>query len=277
MRSTSVLTKNPIRSSSAASVRPAIGLPIAMSVPAPSRVSSPASRRLQHHEQARAGLPRQHRQTTVQLGADLQRHMRRRDGSTPRAAAGRPAARSDPAGPSARRVQNESCRAIALEAVVLRPAPPAATACSRRTAPAAAQAPPPGPHGAPGTAPPGPATADPATSRRRRCDAAADSRTCSSCCARARTDAPAAAARSTDRSPARPLPPAPPARSASVTASTSSRSRAAAASRIYCRGTPSRSGNTVRRLSWRSTRSPSAASSAARSSAPDSRTASGIT
>ena len=43
VRSTSVLTKNPIRSSSAASVRPAIGLPIAMSVPAPSRLSSPAS------------------------------------------------------------------------------------------------------------------------------------------------------------------------------------------------------------------------------------------
>ena len=40
VRSTSVLTKNPTRSSSAASVRPAIGLPIAMSVPAPSRVSS---------------------------------------------------------------------------------------------------------------------------------------------------------------------------------------------------------------------------------------------
>ena len=43
VRSTSVLTKNPIRSSSALSVRPAIGLPIGMSLPAPSRVSSAAS------------------------------------------------------------------------------------------------------------------------------------------------------------------------------------------------------------------------------------------
>ena len=40
------------------------------------------------------------------------------------------------------------------------------------------------------------------------------------------------------------------------------------AARISCRGTPSRSGNTVRRLSCRSTRSHSAPSSAARSSAP---------
>ena len=43
MRSTRVLTKKPTRSSSALSVRPAIGLPIGMSVPAPSRVSRAAS------------------------------------------------------------------------------------------------------------------------------------------------------------------------------------------------------------------------------------------
>lgn len=43
VRSTSVLRKNPTRSSSASSVRPAIGLPIGMSVPAPSRVSSAAT------------------------------------------------------------------------------------------------------------------------------------------------------------------------------------------------------------------------------------------
>src|SRR6266481_1675689 len=43
VRSTSVFTKNPIRSSSALSVRPAIGLPIAMSLPAPSRLNSAAS------------------------------------------------------------------------------------------------------------------------------------------------------------------------------------------------------------------------------------------
>ena len=40
LRSTSVLTKNPTRSSSASSVRPAIGVPIGTSVPAPTLVSS---------------------------------------------------------------------------------------------------------------------------------------------------------------------------------------------------------------------------------------------
>ena len=43
IRRTSVLTKKPIRSSSASSVRPATGVPIGMSVPAPRRVSSVAS------------------------------------------------------------------------------------------------------------------------------------------------------------------------------------------------------------------------------------------
>src|SRR5262249_2310482 len=43
VRSPSVLTKKPTKSSSARSVRPAIGLPIAMSSPAPSRLSSAAS------------------------------------------------------------------------------------------------------------------------------------------------------------------------------------------------------------------------------------------
>jgi len=55
-----------------------------------------------------------------------------------------------------------------------------------------------------------------------------------------------------------------------------SRGRAALASRISWRGTPSVSGKMVRRLSCRATRSRSAASSAARSSAPLSRTASGM-
>src|SRR4029079_14059526 len=42
VRNTSVLTKNPTSSSSALSVRPAIALPIGMSLPLPSRVSSAA-------------------------------------------------------------------------------------------------------------------------------------------------------------------------------------------------------------------------------------------
>ncbi|PPS68940.1 hypothetical protein BZZ08_07350 [Streptomyces sp. MH60] len=43
MRSTSVFTKKPTSLSSASSVRPAIGVPKGMSVPAPSRDSSVAS------------------------------------------------------------------------------------------------------------------------------------------------------------------------------------------------------------------------------------------
>ena len=113
MRSTSVLTKKPIRSSSAASVRPAIGLPIAMSVPAPSRLSSAGQARLQHHEQAGAGLPRQAGQATVQFGADAERHM---------AAAVARHRRPRPVGRQLdlvrqvlqRLVQNDSCRASAL-------------------------------------------------------------------------------------------------------------------------------------------------------------------
>ncbi len=42
VRSTSVFTKNPTRSSVAASLRPATAVPIGMSSPAPSRVSSAA-------------------------------------------------------------------------------------------------------------------------------------------------------------------------------------------------------------------------------------------
>jgi hypothetical protein len=43
VRSTSVFTKNPTRSSSASSTRPAIGAPSGMSVPAPIRCSSAAT------------------------------------------------------------------------------------------------------------------------------------------------------------------------------------------------------------------------------------------
>ena len=67
MRSTRVLTKKPTRSSSALSVRPAIGLPIGMSVPAPSRVSSAASAGLQHHEQAGLAVARQRHQPLMQI------------------------------------------------------------------------------------------------------------------------------------------------------------------------------------------------------------------
>src|SRR5215475_8658186 len=64
--------------------------------------------------------------------------------------------------------------------------------------------------------------------------------------------------------------------SPSLTAQTTSRGRAKLTSKTCCRATPSRSGKTVRKLSCRSTTSPSAASSAPTSSKPLSRTASGI-
>ena len=145
VRSTSVLTKNPISSSSAASVRPAIGLPIAMSVPAPSRLSSPASPACSTMNRLAPAVPRQRRKRPVQLGADRRAPPARRGGSTPPAAAGRPAARSAPAGPSALASRTQAAARSRSRRRPRRPAPPAATACSRRTAPAAAAAPPPPP------------------------------------------------------------------------------------------------------------------------------------
>ena len=136
--------------------------------------------------------------------------------------------------------------------------------------------------GGPGTMPRDRATADRATSRRRRCDAAGPAAPAGPARPRrgpARTDAPAAASRATDRSPARPQPSAPPQapprhrrrpRSAAPAAPAAARARPAAARRAG-------PATMVRRLSCRSTRSPSAACSASRSSAPVSRTASGIT
>ena len=113
MRSTSVLTKNPIRSSSAASVRPAIGLPIAMSVPAPSRRQQSGEPRLQHHEQARAGLARQAGQATVQFGVDRERHMA---AAVARHRRPRPVGRQLDLVRQLRSasIQNDSCRASAL-------------------------------------------------------------------------------------------------------------------------------------------------------------------
>ena len=68
VRSTSVLTKNPTRSSSAASVRPAIGAPIAMSVPRPEPAQQRRKQSLQHHEQARPALARKPQHAGVQIG-----------------------------------------------------------------------------------------------------------------------------------------------------------------------------------------------------------------
>ena len=133
---------------------------------------------------------------------------------------------------------------------------------------------------APGTTPPGPAPADRATSRRRRCGAArsAERARHRHVAASASSNRCARSGSSRDRSKPRPAAAVSAAgRLASSTEPISSRGRADSGDRISCRGTPSRSGNTVRRLSCRSTRSPSASSSAARSSARCSRTASGIT
>src|SRR5262249_57166042 len=68
--------------------------------------------------------------------------------------------------------------------------------------------------------------------------------------------------------PQKPPPPPP--------ADTDSTTPADEAGKTSCRGTPPRSGKIVRRLSCRSTTSPSAPSSASRSNSPRSRTASGI-
>ena len=146
VRSTRVLTKNPTSSSSAASVRPAIGLPIGMSVPAPSRLSSAASAGLQHHEQARAGArapaPARPRCSSASMSS----------GTWPprwldTAGRGRSAGSSICSGRSCQRLASSTPAAAPARCRrrPRRPAPPAATACSRRTAPAAAAAPAPRP------------------------------------------------------------------------------------------------------------------------------------
>ena len=114
VRSTSVLTKNPTRSSSAASVRPAIGLPIGMSKPAPSRVSSAASASLQHHEQARTALARQPQQARGEAPPTAPPQRCPRHGSPPQAAPGRAADRKLLRKLGQRLRQNESWRASAL-------------------------------------------------------------------------------------------------------------------------------------------------------------------
>ena len=135
------------------------------------------------------------------------------------------------------------------------------------------------PHcGAPHSSAQGPAAAVQATTRRPQCDAAP---------AEEHANAPGPSPSSANRcarsggsrasSNPRPAAAASAAPSlSSLTLSTQSSGRHVSAASISCRGTPSVSGNTVRRLSCRATTSPSAAASAATSSAPASRTASGI-
>ena len=169
--------------------------------------------RLQHHEQARAGLPREARQAAVQFRCDAERHMA---AAMARHRGPRPVGRQLDLIRQVLQAPRSRTTAAATARWCRhshRPAPPAATACSRRTAPAAATVPQQRPGAAPGTAPPGPAPADRATSRRPRCDAARSAehaRHRHVHHSRSRTDAPAAGSRGTDRSPARPRPSAPP-------------------------------------------------------------------
>ena len=278
VRSTSVLTKNPTRSSSAASLRPAIGLPIAMSVPAPSRVSSAASpacstmNRLAPAARASAASPR-----------CSSASMRKRAHCPPRwldtAGRGRSAGSSICSGSSGRALlpERQAAARSRCRRRPPRPAPPAATACSRRTAPAAPAARPPLP-------------SQPRPVQRRQVP-------------QQRTQRPAVAgdvmqhqqqhvvgrrAPSCEQMrPQRQL--AAPDRSRGPTAAVSAAASSASADARDRKPDPRRrrrhhllprhpraSGNTVRRLSCRATRSHSAPASAARSSAPVSRTASGI-
>ena len=225
-------------------------------------------RRLQHHEQARPARARELQQTRVQLRRQTRRRRCRRDGSTlrrPRPVArqldliGKPCERAGP--------ERQLARDRAL-AILLRPQhrmlPQRVVGILHRQR-RQPQAPARG--SAPRRSGRDRAPAAPATSRRRQCDAAAAAAR-ARLARRARTDERAAAARSRDRSRARAASASACGRAVALTAVTASCGRAASASRISCRGTPSVSGKIVRRLSCRPTRSPSAASSAARSSAP---------
>ena len=109
VRSTRVLTKKPTRSSSALSVRPAIGLPIGMSLPAPSRVSRAASaacstmNRLARPSRASASRPHGGPPTATAARC-------RRDSSTPPGAAGRSADRAGREAPRASRPERQLAR-----------------------------------------------------------------------------------------------------------------------------------------------------------------------
>ena len=242
----------------------------------------PRKRRLQHHEQARARRPRQRRQPAVQFGVDASAAHARRDGSTPPAAAGRPAARSAPAAPQRLLPERKLPRDRAVGFVLLaqhrllpqrvvgvlhrqrRKLPPTSPRTrARYSTPQVPQQ----------------RTQRPAVAgdvmqhqqqhvlgcrsrawlNRNRCARSGSSPRQIEAAARPLLASAAASSSSRDarRPRARPAPrtPQPPPAAAP----------------------PARSGNTVRRLSCRSTRSHSAPSSAARSSSPVSRTASGIT
>ena len=229
---------------------------------------------LQYHEQAGSALARQRQKTAVQFRrererqtvAAMARHRRSRPVARQLDLLGKLFERAGPEGELARRSRSADRSP--------RPGPHAATACSRHIAPARPADRAPGRCGAPHRRAQGRAPAAPTTSRRPRCDAAAAA-------ARARCRPSTNRCARSGSSPARSKPCCVAAARASesaaaLTAVTTSRGRAASASRISCRGTPSVSGKTVRRLSCRATRSPSAASRAAWSSAPVSRTASGI-
>ena len=234
----------------------------------------PRQPRLQHHEQARAAAPRQRRKPAVQTGINRQGH-------PPAAMAGhrrpRPVGRQldllrqpgQRRGPVRQLPRHHAC-AIVLGAehrllpqrVVgvlhrqrrkLRRHPRAARPVKRRQIP---------------------------RQRTERPAVAGDvmQQHSSTCCSAPSSNRCARSGSSHDRSKPRPAAAvSAAARLASSAAATASRSRAAPGSRIDCRGTPRCSGNTVRRLSCRSIRSHSAPSSAARSSRPTSRSASGIT
>ena len=154
VRSTSVFTKNPTRSSSASSVRPATGVPTGISVPAPSRDSSTASAacttmNIVTPVRARHLPPAAHASPPGPATAP-----RARGDWPPPGAAGRPAAPAPPAPRPARPASTPTCRRDQAARVILaRPAAPAATARNPRTAPAAAPTPAPAPPAAPRTPP----------------------------------------------------------------------------------------------------------------------------
>ena len=202
-----------------------------MSEPAPSRLSSAASAGLQHHEQAGLAVPRKPPADRRAAPPAAAPQPRRRGGSHTAgrgrsrgssSCSGRPASRSRPVRqlPRQRAVPDRSPR----------PAPRAATACSRRTAPASA--------GSRAATPAQPRRIEPRQvppQRRQRPAVARDvvqqqqQHMLVAAQPPERTDAPAAAAPAQDQSPAPPPPTAPPQAPPRRTATTSSEGRAAAA------------------------------------------------
>ena len=213
VRSTNVLTKNPTRSSSALSVRPAMGLPIGMSVPAPRRVNSAASPACSTMNKLARLSRASSSEHAVQFALDVSATLSPRWLAT--AGRGRSVGSSSCREDPERLGQNESCRAMRAPRIPLRAQhlmlPQRVVGILHRQRRKSGARPAAAPH----RPPPDRATAAPATSRPRNVVQQQQQHVLA--LAQAQTNAPAAAARSARSKPCPAAAVSAPASSASTT------------------------------------------------------------